>query len=77
MTLFFRLAQKCGNLVGDIGEEELYVKYRKSKDLLSYLCKEYTKDCVKKAKQELWYGKMFEHGSSVLFVAIFLKVFHN
>ena len=57
MTLLPRLAQKCGNLVGDIGEEELYVEYRKSKDLLNYLCKEYTKDCVKKAKQELWYGK--------------------
>ena len=53
VALLSRLAQKCSNLVGDIGEEELYMEYRKSKDLLNYLCKEYTTDCVKKEKQEL------------------------
>ena len=53
VILFSRLEQKCGNLVGDIGEEELYTEYRKTKDLFNYLCREYTKDCVKKEKQEL------------------------
>lgn len=48
-----RLAQKCGGLVGDIGEDELYTEFRKTRDLFNYLCKEYTKDCVKTDKQEL------------------------
>ena len=55
LITFSRLAQKCGGLVGDIGEDEIYAEYRKTKDLFDYLCKEYTKDCVKNEKQELWY----------------------
>lgn len=48
-----RLATKCGNLVGDIGEDELYAEYRKGKNLFNFLCKDYTKDCVQKEKVEL------------------------
>ena len=51
--VFFRLATKCGNLVGDIGEDELYAEYRKGKNLFNFLCKDYTKDCVQKEKEEL------------------------
>ena len=53
ITFFFRLATKCGNLVGDIGEDELYAEYRKGKNLFNFLCKDYTKDCVQKEKEEL------------------------
>lgn len=42
-------------MVGDIGEEELYSEYRKAKDLYNFLCIEYTKDCAKKDKEELWW----------------------
>lgn len=48
-----RLSRKCSTMVGDIGEDELYSEYRKTKDLFNFLCKEYTKDCVKKDKEEL------------------------
>ena len=53
IVFFFRLATKCGNLVGDIGEDELYAEYRKGKNLFNFLCKDYTKDCVQKEKEEL------------------------
>ena len=58
-TIFFvvffssRLAQKCGQLVGDIGEEELYLEFKKTQNLHEFLCKEFTKDCVGKKKDEL------------------------
>ena len=53
IVFFFILATKCGNLVGDIGEDELYAEYRKGKNLFNFLCKDYTNDCVQKEKEEL------------------------
>lgn len=46
--------------MGDIGEEELYMVYRKEKDLFVFLCKDYTKDCVQKDKEELWW-RLLKH----------------
>ena len=52
-NFFFRLAEKCGTLVGEIGEDEIYAEYRKKKSLTNFLCKVSSKDCVKSKKDEL------------------------
>ena len=51
--IVFRLAERCGTLVGEIGEDEIYEAYRKHKSLTNFLCKEQSKDCVKTKKDEL------------------------
>lgn len=48
-----RISQRCGTLVGDIGEDDIYMEYRKRKSLEDFLCKEQSKDCVKPKKDEL------------------------
>eukprot|EP00795_Rhopilema_esculentum_P008099 gene8099-14015_t len=48
-----RLAEKCGLLVGEIGEDEIYAEFRKKKNLKKLLCKVSTKDCVNIGKDEL------------------------
>ena len=47
-----RMAQKCGAIVEQVGEDDLYKEYRKRKTLFRYLCKEVSKDCKDK-KDEL------------------------
>eukprot|EP00112_Aurelia_sp_Birch-Aquarium-sp1_P022011 Seg607.5 transcript_id=Seg607.5/GoldUCD/mRNA.D3Y31 product="Marginal zone B- and B1-cell-specific protein" protein_id=Seg607.5/GoldUCD/D3Y31 len=48
-----RLAERCGTLVGEIGEDEIYAEYRKKKSLTNFLCNVSSKDCVKSKKDEL------------------------
>lgn len=48
-----RLTQKCSTFSGDLGEDVIYAGYRKTGDLHTFLCKEKSKDCVKKTKEEL------------------------
>lgn len=48
-----RLGEKCGTMIGDIGEDEVYAEYRKTKgDLLNLFCKVSTKDCLKGGKKQ-------------------------
>ncbi|XP_031555428.1 marginal zone B- and B1-cell-specific protein-like [Actinia tenebrosa] len=47
-----RLSSKCSGIVGDVSEDTLYEKFRESGDLHEYICKEYTKDCVKQKKNK-------------------------
>ncbi|EDO45457.1 predicted protein [Nematostella vectensis] len=42
-----RLMSKCEGMVGDIGEDKLYEKFREDGDLHKYLCTEFSQDCVR------------------------------
>ncbi|KAK3755759.1 hypothetical protein QZH41_019985 [Actinostola sp. cb2023] len=47
-----RLSSKCSGLVGEIGEDVLYEKFRKHGSLHDYICTNYTKDCVRKDSEK-------------------------
>ena len=51
--LQFRLREKCSTLAGDVGEDEIYKEYRKKGDLSSFLCKEFTVDCIRNSHEDL------------------------
>ena len=54
MHLFFvRLREKCSTLAGDVGEDEIYKEFRKRGELKTFLCTEFTTDCVRDAHNEL------------------------
>lgn len=48
-----RLREKCSTLAGDVGEDEIYKEYRKKGDLSSFLCKEFTVDCIRNSHEDL------------------------
>ena len=45
---------KCFDIIGDLGEEELYEEYLEEKDLKRFLCTKYSNDCNLDKKTELW-----------------------
>ena len=49
----FRLREKCSTLTGDAGDDEIYKEYRKRGELSTFLCKEFTADCVRDSHGEL------------------------
>ena len=50
---FFRLREKCSTIAGDAGEDEIYREFRKRGELKTFLCTEFTADCVREAHNEL------------------------
>ena len=44
---------KCFDIIGDLGEEELYEEYLEEKDLKRFLCTKYSNDCNLDKKSEL------------------------
>ncbi|XP_047145500.1 marginal zone B- and B1-cell-specific protein isoform X1 [Hydra vulgaris] len=48
-----RLSMKCYEFIEAIGEDGIYNKYRKNKDLNKFLCHEHTKDCRPVLKTDL------------------------
>ena len=48
-----RLAAKCYSFIDELGEDEIYDRYRNKRNLKEYLCRQVTKDCVDSTKKEL------------------------
>ena len=50
---------KCFDIIGDLGEEELYEEYIKEKDLKRFLCTKYSNNYNLDKKTELWNHKQY------------------
>ncbi|XP_028405171.1 marginal zone B- and B1-cell-specific protein-like [Dendronephthya gigantea] len=48
-----RLREKCSTVAGDVGEDEIYKEFRRRGELTTFLCQEFSTDCVRESHNEL------------------------